>query len=118
MAVTQTVRRVRVGSGAWAERLVCHPRLPLVAGLDADGYEAPVFSADGRRFAIRGNAYENSLAVFEFPSLKLVLATTLGIPAPATRIRKGGLSSCAPGRGTTSRSELSPACCGSGRRES
>jgi hypothetical protein len=30
MAVAQTVTRVRVGSGAWAERLVCHPRLPLV----------------------------------------------------------------------------------------
>jgi hypothetical protein len=36
MAVAQTVRRVRVGSGAWAERLVRHPRLPLVAGLDSE----------------------------------------------------------------------------------
>ena len=50
--------------------------------LDVDGYQAPVFSADGRHFAIRGNAYENTLSVFEFPSLNLVLATTLGEPSP------------------------------------
>jgi hypothetical protein len=50
--------------------------------LDADGYETPVFSSDGRHFAIRGNAYENSLEVFEFPSLSRVLATTLGEPNP------------------------------------
>jgi hypothetical protein len=50
--------------------------------LDVDGYTTPVFSADGRHFAIRGNAYGNSLAVFEFPSLSLVLATTLGEPNP------------------------------------
>ena len=59
--------------------------------LDADGYEAPVFSADGRRFAIRGNAYENSLAVFEFPSLQLVLATTLGMPSPGYPYPQGWL---------------------------
>jgi hypothetical protein len=46
--------------------------------LDADGYRTPVFSADGRHFAIRGNAYDDSLEVFEFPSLRRVLATTLG----------------------------------------
>ena len=50
--------------------------------LDADGYQTPVFSADGCRFAIRGNAYENSLEVFEFPSLNRVLAVTLGEPNP------------------------------------
>jgi hypothetical protein len=50
--------------------------------LDADGYQTPVFSADGRHFAIRGNAYENSLEAFEFPSLDRVLATTLGEPDP------------------------------------
>ncbi|WP_211269211.1 WD40 repeat domain-containing protein [Saccharothrix syringae] len=50
--------------------------------LDVDGYEAPVFSADGRRLAIRGNAYENTLEVFDFPSLELVLSTTLGSPSP------------------------------------
>lgn len=50
--------------------------------LDADGYETPVFSADGRYLAIRGNAYENSLDVFEFPSLSRVLAITLGEPSP------------------------------------
>jgi hypothetical protein len=50
--------------------------------LDADGYQTPVFSTDGRYFAIRGNAYENSLDVFEFPSLDRVLATTLGEPSP------------------------------------
>jgi hypothetical protein len=41
-----------------------------------------VFSADGRHFAIRGNAYDNSVEVFEFPSLTRVLATTLGEPSP------------------------------------
>lgn len=50
--------------------------------LDVDGYETPVFSADGRHFAIRGNAYENTLEVFAFPSLHRVLATTLGEPSP------------------------------------
>ncbi|MFD9392975.1 hypothetical protein ACFWBB_20370 [Streptomyces sp. NPDC060000] len=50
--------------------------------LDADGYEAPIFSADGRHLAIRGNAYVNSLDVFGFPSLDRVLATTLGEPSP------------------------------------
>lgn len=48
--------------------------------LDADGYQTPVLSADGRHLAIRGNAYENSLEVFEFPSLTRVLATVLGDP--------------------------------------
>ncbi|MFD4404605.1 hypothetical protein ACFWPH_17790 [Nocardia sp. NPDC058499] len=50
--------------------------------LDADGYEAPIFSVDGRHLAIRGNAYENSLSVFEFPSLDRILETTLGQPCP------------------------------------
>ncbi|MBM9506574.1 hypothetical protein ITX44_18835 [Streptomyces sp. KK5PA1] len=50
--------------------------------LDADGYRTPIFSPDGRHLAIRGNAYENSLDVFEFPSLHLILATTLGDPNP------------------------------------
>ncbi|MFB7290428.1 hypothetical protein [Actinacidiphila glaucinigra] len=50
--------------------------------LDVDGYGTPLFSADGRHFAIRGNAYENTLEVFEFPSLRQVLATTLGEPNP------------------------------------
>jgi len=50
--------------------------------LDADGYQTPVFSADGRHFAIRGNAYENSLDVFGFVSLNRVLAVTLGEPNP------------------------------------
>ena len=50
--------------------------------LDCDGYETPVFSADGRHFAIRGNAYDDSVEVFEFPSLTRVLATTLGEPSP------------------------------------
>lgn len=50
--------------------------------LDADGYETPIFSPDGRHIAIRGNAYDNSLEVFEFPSLRRVLATTLGEPSP------------------------------------
>jgi hypothetical protein len=46
--------------------------------LDADGYAAPVFSPDGRHLAIRGNSYGHFLAVFEFPSLRRVLATTPG----------------------------------------
>lgn len=50
--------------------------------LDCDGYQTPVFSADGRHLAIRGNAYGNSVEVFEFPSLTRVLATTLGEPSP------------------------------------
>lgn len=46
------------------------------------GNQTPIFGADGRHFAIRGNAYENSLEVFEFPSLNRVLATILGEPNP------------------------------------
>lgn len=34
MAVVETMARVQVGSGV--EQLVCHPRLPLVAGLDSE----------------------------------------------------------------------------------
>ena len=48
--------------------------------LDADGYQTPVFSADGRHFAIRGNAYDHSLQVFAFPSLVPLLAVTLDGP--------------------------------------
>jgi hypothetical protein len=50
--------------------------------LDCDGYQTPVFSADGRHLAIRGSAYGNSVEVFEFPSLTRVLAATLGEPSP------------------------------------
>ncbi|MFF4805539.1 hypothetical protein ACFY1U_45365 [Streptomyces sp. NPDC001351] len=50
--------------------------------LDCDGYETPLFSADGRHMAVRGNAYDNSVEVFVFPSLHRVLATTLGDPSP------------------------------------
>ncbi|WP_430741813.1 hypothetical protein ACQZOG_24925 [Streptomyces sp. P13-3-3] len=50
--------------------------------LDCDGYGTPLFSPDGRHMAIRGNAYDHSVDVFEFPSLRRVLATTLGEPSP------------------------------------
>ena len=85
--------------------------------LDADGYEAPVFSADGRRFAIRGNAYENSLAVFRVP---------LAPACPSDNPRHAQPRLPVPARvagadarlvdGTTSRSEPSPACSGPGLR--
>lgn len=45
--------------------------------LDVDGYGAPLFSADGRHLALRGNAYVDSLDVFAFPSLRRVLHTVL-----------------------------------------
>ncbi len=45
--------------------------------LDVDGYGTPLFSADGRHLAVRGNAYVESLDVFAFPSLRKVLSTTL-----------------------------------------
>lgn len=69
--------RVDQDSRPAAMRVLCRALI-----LDADGYQTPVFSADGRHFAIRGNAYENSLEVFEFPSLVRVLATILGEPSP------------------------------------
>ena len=50
--------------------------------LDCDGYQTPIFSPDGRHFAIRGNAYDNSLEVFDFPSLRRLLGLTLGDPCP------------------------------------
>ncbi|WP_406638621.1 hypothetical protein [Amycolatopsis sp. WGS_07] len=52
--------------------------------LDADGYGPPVFSSDGRYLAIRGNAYEHLVLVFEFPSLRRTLKTSLS-PAPGDR---------------------------------
>ncbi len=36
MAIVEIVARVRVSSGRPVERLACHPRLPLVAGLDSE----------------------------------------------------------------------------------
>ncbi|MFR9776087.1 hypothetical protein ACL02O_08500 [Micromonospora sp. MS34] len=50
--------------------------------LDVDGYQTPIFSADGRHFAIRGNSYGHTVEVFAFPSLERVLGTTLGPPSP------------------------------------
>lgn len=50
--------------------------------LDVDGYEVPELSPGGGHVAVRGSSYENTLQVFEFPSLRLVLATTLGEPNP------------------------------------
>ncbi|MFI5836154.1 hypothetical protein ACIA5A_21020 [Micromonospora sp. NPDC051300] len=50
--------------------------------LDADGYTAPVVSDDGRYLAVRGNAYVQSLDVFEFPTMRKVLHTTFGQPHP------------------------------------
>jgi hypothetical protein len=41
--------------------------------LDVDGSEAPTVSGDGRYIAVRGNAYVQSLDVFEFPTLRKVL---------------------------------------------
>ncbi|WP_203755554.1 PD40 domain-containing protein [Actinoplanes cyaneus] len=52
--------------------------------LDADGYETPVWSPDGRRFAVRGNAYVQSLEVYSFPALERQVALTLREPAPAS----------------------------------
>ncbi|MFE3001767.1 hypothetical protein ACFXG4_43160 [Nocardia sp. NPDC059246] len=63
------------------DNAMCVLRQALI--LDVDGYETPIFSADGRHLAIRGNAYENRVDVFEFPSLKRVLGTVLGEPGPA-----------------------------------
>ncbi|MFE7410888.1 WD40 repeat domain-containing protein [Streptomyces laurentii] len=50
--------------------------------LDCDGYETPVFSPDGRHLAVRSTMYGNVLHVFAFPTLRQVLATTLGSPSP------------------------------------
>ncbi|GAB3836281.1 hypothetical protein ACFPIJ_22380 [Dactylosporangium cerinum] len=50
--------------------------------LDVDGYHPPVFSSDGRYLALRGNAYVQSLDVFEFPTLRKVLHTAFGDPYP------------------------------------
>ncbi|MBL7501013.1 hypothetical protein I6A84_26230 [Frankia sp. CNm7] len=71
------VARVDTSSDLTAMRVQRHALI-----LDADGYETPVFSADGRHFAIRGNAYEQTLQVFEFPSLREVLSLALGLPYP------------------------------------
>ncbi|RKE18101.1 WD40 repeat domain-containing protein [Streptomyces sp. TLI_171] len=48
--------------------------------LDVDGYGTPLFSADGRHLAIRGNAYFDSVDVFAFPSLRRILSVSLREP--------------------------------------
>ncbi|GAA4010094.1 hypothetical protein GCM10022247_35310 [Allokutzneria multivorans] len=60
---------LRVEQGAPADRRL--QRLMVVLGNDA--YQPPIFSSDGRFFAIRGNAYGETLTAFEFPSLEKVL---------------------------------------------
>ncbi|MEV0224423.1 hypothetical protein [Streptomyces sp. NPDC050704] len=69
--------RAGLDTAPTAMRLLRHALI-----LDADGYETPIFSPDGRHLAIRGNAYGNSLDVFEFPSLRRAFATSLGEPSP------------------------------------
>lgn len=50
--------------------------------LDCDGYSAPLFSPDGRHLVFRGSAYDNSVWVYAFPSLRRVFASVLGEPNP------------------------------------
>jgi hypothetical protein len=64
--------RVEHGRAPAAMRLL---RRALI--LDADGYQTPAFSPDGRHLAIRGSSYGHFLHVFEFPSLRRVLARDL-----------------------------------------
>ncbi|MFI5528178.1 hypothetical protein ACIA8O_06410 [Kitasatospora sp. NPDC051853] len=71
----------RVGNGDGVAPTAMR-RLRHALILDCDGYETPVFSPDGRHFAIRGNAYGNYVEVFEFPSLRRVLSAALGDPNP------------------------------------
>ncbi len=59
--------------------------------LAVDGYQTPIFSANGRHFAVLGNAYENTLEVFAFPSLERILAATLGRPNPGIPYPDGWL---------------------------
>ena len=68
----------RPGSGSPASMRVLRDAIIL----DVDGYEAPAISDDGRYLAIRGNAYVQTLDVFEFPSLGRVLHTTFGAANP------------------------------------
>lgn len=58
------------------------PVLDRALLLDVDGYETPVVSPDGRYFAVRGNAYTQTLQVFEMPGLRLVLSTALVEDSP------------------------------------
>ncbi|GIH03916.1 hypothetical protein Rhe02_19830 [Rhizocola hellebori] len=57
--------------------------------LDGDFYQKPIFSSDGRYFAIRGNAHDNLLEVFEFPSLQRAWTATLGEPRPSFLRQQG-----------------------------
>ena len=49
MTVVEPVARVRVGGGAAAGRLVCHPRLPLVAGLESARPAVHIWDCDAGR---------------------------------------------------------------------
>jgi hypothetical protein len=68
--------------------------------LEVDGYETPVFSPDGRYLAIRGNAYVQSLDVFEFPTLhhlacgnRSPFCPTWTWTAPGSLVCSGGVGS-------------------------
>jgi hypothetical protein len=69
-----------------AETMVCFAtteggvmrRLRRALAIAVDGYQSPVFSPDGRHFAIRGNAYDNTLEIFGFPSLERTGGLILG----------------------------------------
>lgn len=67
--------------------------------LDADGYQTPVFSPDGRFMAIRGNAYENSLDVF---GRRCTGCCGRRSGSPTRGTRRNGSNRWAPGPATTS----------------
>ncbi|GAB3250674.1 WD40 repeat domain-containing protein [Kineosporia babensis] len=57
-------------------------RLRAALILDADGYRKPVFSPDGRFLAIRGNAYQDLLSLYAFPTLEEIVRLPLDALLP------------------------------------
>jgi hypothetical protein len=54
MSVVESVARIRVGNGTPVDRLVCHPRRPLVAGTASDRPAVHVWDLSGRQFREAG----------------------------------------------------------------
>jgi hypothetical protein len=57
VAVVEVVQRVQAGSGAPVEHLVCHPRLPLVAGLDSERPAVHVWECEAGELRERGTRW-------------------------------------------------------------
>ncbi|HEY3481350.1 MAG TPA: hypothetical protein VGL02_20850, partial [Streptomyces sp.] len=60
MTVLEIMTRVHVGRGCSVERLVCHPRLPLIAGLDGERPAVHIWAGEAGQLRELGSVGEES----------------------------------------------------------